>query len=219
MEKEKVVCVLSGGLDSTTLVYDLVHQNFQVFPLSFHYKQKHVREIALAKKTCEKLGLEHKVLDLGVLTEVAPSALTRIDWSVPQGHYNEETMKQTIVPNRNMVMLSLATSYAISLDAKKLFYGAHAGDHHIYEDCRPEFVEAMKKSILLCDAKRIELIAPYSYMDKGDIVKRGVELGVDYSLTHTCYEGREKACGKCGSCDERLTAFKKTGLVDPIEYE
>ena len=123
---------------------------------------------------------------------------------MPEGHYADENMKQTVVPNRNMVMLSLATSYAIGLDADTLLYGAHSGDHDIYPDCRAEFVEQLKKAIDLCDWKPIKLEAPYLNIDKGDIVIRGKELGVDYGLTWTCYKGKDKACGKCGSCVERL---------------
>jgi 7-cyano-7-deazaguanine synthase len=153
------------------------------------------------------------------LNEVAPSSLTREDWEVPEGKYDDAVMKQTIIPNRNMVMLSIATAYAIGIGAKKLFYGAHSGDHYIYRDCRPEFVEALKQAINLCDENPPVLEAPYSFMDKGDIAIRGKELNVDYSLAWTCYKGGEKACGKCGACVERLEAFEKAGIVDPIEYE
>jgi len=218
-KKEKVVLILSGGMDSTTLLYDLLAQDKDVYAVSFDYGQKHKKELDCAKKTCENLGVEHKILSLDVLKEVAPSSLTREDWDVPEGHYTEESMKQTVVPNRNMVMLSLATAYAIGIDAKKVYYGAHAGDHAIYPDCRKEFVEAMRKAILLCDWNQVELIAPYLDLDKGDIALKGKQLGVDYSLTWTCYVGGEKACGKCGSCTERLEAFKKAGVKDPIEYE
>lgn len=215
----KAVVIVSGGMDSTTLLYDVMQQGYDVSVLSFNYNQTHKKELEYAKKTCKKLGLEHKIADLLVLNDVAPSALTRDDWDIPEGHYEDENMKQTVVPNRNMVMLSLATSYAIGQKADKLFYGAHAGDHAIYPDCRPEFVEAMQKSILLCDWSKVHLEAPYLGIDKGDIAIRGKKLGVDYSLTWTCYKGREKACGKCGACQERLEAFKKAKMEDPIEYE
>jgi 7-cyano-7-deazaguanine synthase len=217
--KQKVVLILSGGMDSTTLLYDLLAENKEVYTLSFDYGQKHMKELEYASKTCEKLNVNHKILQLDVLNEVAPSALTRDQWEVPEGHYTEESMKQTVVPNRNMVMLSLATAYAISNGATKVYYGAHAGDHAIYPDCRKEFVEAMQKVILLCDWTKVELIAPYLDLDKGDIAIKGMELGVDYSLTWSCYKGNAKACGKCGSCTERLEAFKKAGMKDPIEYE
>ena len=118
-----------------------------------------------------------------------------------------------------MVMLSLAISYAIGLGAEDLFYGAHAGDHAIYPDCRKKFVDAMKQVAMLCDYKQIRLHAPYLEIDKGDIINKGKKLGVDYSLTWTCYVGKHNACGKCGSCMERLEAFKKAGIKDPTVYE
>ena len=219
MKKEKAVIILSGGMDSTTLLYDLINQDYEMYALSFDYNQKHKKELECAKATCAKLNINHKILDLSILNDIAPSALTRDDWEVPEGHYADENMKQTVVPNRNMVMLSLATSYAISLKAKKLFYGAHAGDHIIYPDTRKEFIDAIKQTIKLCDWNEVNLEAPYWNMDKGDIVNKGKELNVDYSLTTTCYKGKEKACGKCGSCRERLEAFKKTGIEDSIEYD
>jgi 7-cyano-7-deazaguanine synthase len=215
----KGVVILSGGMDSTTLLYDVVKQGYETYAVSFDYNQKHKRELDGAKATCEKLGLEHKVLDLGVLNQVAPSALTRDDWDIPEGHYADENMKQTVVPNRNMVMLSLATAYAIGKGAKHLFYGAHAGDHDIYPDCRKEYVEALKETIKLADWKEVELKAPYLDIDKGDIAIKGKELGVDYSLTWTCYKGKDDACGKCGSCVERLEAFDKAKIKDPLKYE
>jgi len=217
--KCKVLVILSGGLDSTTLLYDVRGQGFEVYALSFDYGQKHKRELEMAKKTCEKLNINHKIVNLDVLNELAPSALTRDDWEVPHGHYADDNMKQTVVPNRNMVLLSLATSYAISIDAKKLCYGAHAGDHDIYPDCRKEFVDSMRESIKLCDWSIVHLDAPYWDMDKGDIAVLGKKLGVDYNLTHTCYEGTEIACGECGACVERLEAFEKAGVEDPVRYK
>jgi len=216
---KKAVVILSGGMDSTTLLYDVIKQGYEVSALSFDYGQRHKKELEGAKATCEKLKVKHKVLDLKVLNEVAPSALTRENLEVPEGHYEDENMKQTVVPNRNMVLLSLAASYAIGIGAKKLFYGAHAGDHAIYPDCRKEFVDSMRESIKLADWNEVELDAPYWNIDKGDIAIKGKELRVDYSLTWTCYKGLEKACGKCGACQERLEAFEKAGFKDPIEYE
>jgi 7-cyano-7-deazaguanine synthase len=124
-------------------------------------------------------------------------------------------MKQTVVPNRNMVLLALATSYAIGIGAEKLFYGAHSGDHAIYPDCRPEFIKAMQDVIKICDWHKIELEAPFQDIDKGDIAILGKKLNVDYSLSWTCYKGGDKPCGKCGACQERAEAFKKAGYPDP----
>jgi len=215
----KAVIILSGGVDSTTLLYDIIDDFDEVLALTFNYNQKHSKEIEFAKRTCQKLGIEQKIIDLPILGEIAPSSLTRENIEVPEGHYEDENMKQTVVPNRNMVMLSLATSYAIGKKAHYLFYGAHAGDHTIYPDCRKEFVDAMKGAIKLSDWTEIRLRTPFIKMNKGDIVELGKELGVDYSLTWTCYKGEKKACGKCGSCIERLEAFKQAKMEDTIEYD
>ncbi|KKN22991.1 hypothetical protein LCGC14_0909620 [marine sediment metagenome] len=219
MKKEKAVLILSGGVDSTTLLYNLLDQDYEVYAVSFDYGQKHAKELLCAAEICRKLSVNHKILNLSVLNDVAPSALTRKDIEVPEGHYKEESMKATIVPNRNMVMLSLATAYAISIKATKLFYGAHIGDHEIYPDCRKEFIYAMKQAIKLCDWHQVELKAPFRHLTKVSVVNLGKTLNVDYSLTYSCYKGSEKACGKCGTCVERLEAFKIAGVKDPIEYE
>lgn len=214
----KIVVVLSGGIDSTTLLYEAVNLGYEVYPITFSYGQKHVKETRAAFDTCQKLGLPYKQISFE-LGEVAPSALTRNDMGIPKGHYEDESMKQTVVPNRNMVFLAFATAYAIGLGADEVAYGAHGGDHAIYPDCRGEFVEAMAEAMRLCDYKEIGLWVPYLYWNKVDIIRKGLELGVDYSLTWTCYEGKELACGKCGACTERLEAFEEVGIEDPIKYE
>ena len=219
MRIAKVVVILSGGMDSTTLLYDVLSIGFNVSAIGFNYGQKHSKELEYAKKTCNKLKVPYKIVDIDVLNDLAPSALTRKDWEVPEGHYEDDNMKQTVVANRNMVLLSLATTYAIGIKAEKVYYGAHFGDHSLYPDCRKEFVEAMQKSIALCDWSNIELEAPYIDKSKGDIVKRGIELKVDYKLTWSCYKGEGLSCGVCGTCRERLEAFKVAGIEDPIEYE
>lgn len=218
---KKAVIVASGGVDSTTLLYDILNQGYEVFALSVNYNQKHAKELEFIAKTCKKLNIPHKVVDLSMVgKELLPdSALTSGDIEVPDGHYQEENMKLTVVPNRNMILLSLAVSYAITVGAKKVFYGAHTGDHAIYPDCRKEFVDAAKQAVRLADWEPVELEAPYLGMDKGDIVIKGKGLGVDYSLTWTCYKGRQKACGKCGACRERIEAFRKAGTKDPMDYE
>lgn len=217
---KKAVIIASGGMDSTTLLYDILKQGYEVCALSVDYGQRHSKELEFIKKTCKKLKVPHKVIDLSSVGKglLFASSLTSKKIPVPEGDYKEESMKLTVVPNRNMILLSLAVGYAISVGAGKVFYGAHAGDHSIYPDCRPEFIEAMKAAIRLSDWKKIELEAPYAGMDKGDIAIKGKALGVDYSLTWTCYKGGKKACGKCGSCRERLEAFRKAGIADPGEY-
>ena len=219
---QKKVIIISGGMDSTTLLYDIVAQfgSENILAVSFDYGQRHKCELKCARKTCAKLGVPYKVLPLWVLNEVAPSALTREDIEVPEGYYADENMKQTVVPNRNMVLLSLAASFAMGVEADKLYYGAHSGDHDIYPDCRKEFVDSMKESIRLADWNEVELLAPYWDINKIDILKKGKKLKVDYSLTHTCYNPniRGESCGKCGSCTERLEAFAANGVTDPLTY-
>jgi|TARA_Y100000310_G_scaffold247412_1_gene253010 7-cyano-7-deazaguanine synthase len=215
----KAVIILSGGMDSTTLLYQILSEGYETSAISFDYNQKHKKELMVATKTCQKFDVPHKIINLSILNELAPSSLTRDDWEVPEGHYADENMKETVVPNRNMVMLSLATSYAIGIKANEVFYGAHSGDHDIYPDCRKEYVKQLSKTIEMCDWHKIKLVAPFLNIDKGDIVIKGQALNVDYSLTWTCYKGKDKACGKCGSCTERLEAFDKAGTKDPLKYD
>lgn len=215
----KIVIVLSGGMDSTTLLYDAMNQWEEVYPITFDYGQKHDKETEMARYTCKKLGIPLKMANLQALGQVAPSALTRGGTDIPKGPYEGESMKQTVVPNRNMVFLAFATAFAIGLGAQTVAYGAHGGDHVIYPDCREKFIEVMSEAMALCDYKPIELWTPYLYRTKTDVLRRGLELGVDYSLTWTCYEGKELACGKCGACVERREAFQAVGIEDPLRYE
>ncbi|MHA1339723.1 MAG: 7-cyano-7-deazaguanine synthase QueC [Promethearchaeota archaeon] len=221
VQDKRVVLILSGGVDSTTLLYWLLDRKKEVFALSFDYGQKHKKELGMAKKTCEKLNVSHKVIDLSSLQieGVFKSSALTSNKEIPEGHYTDEIMKTTVVPNRNMIMLSIAIAYAISHNCSEVYYGAHSGDHAIYPDCRPEFVKKMQEVAKICDYKPIFIKAPFLYFTKADIIKEGYRLNVDFSLTWTCYRGREKACGKCSSCIERLEAFKLNNLDDPLEYE
>jgi 7-cyano-7-deazaguanine synthase len=217
MKDKKAVVIISGGMDSSTLLYD-VKQNYDIVgAISFFYGQKHDKELEYAMATCLKLGIEHKILNLPMLKDLLSSTLTNEE-PIPEGHYEQENMKQTVVPFRNQIMLSIACGYAVSKNAEIVFYGAHAGDHHIYWDCRPEFIDKLNEVTFLSEPP-IKIIAPYRDITKVEILKKGLELGVDYKDTWTCYNGREKACGKCGSCRERLEAFERNGIKDPLEYE
>ena len=219
----KAVVILSGGMDSTTLLYEVVKKegNKNVFALSFNYGQNHTKELKGAITSCKKLNVNHKIVDVSFLGKelLFGSSLTTGADKIPEGHYEAENMKSTVVPNRNMILIALAAGYAISIGAINLYYGAHGGDHAIYPDCRPEFVLAMEEVLKLADWSELNLIVPYLYIDKGDIAIKGKELNVPYEDTWTCYKGGEKACGKCGACQERLEAFKKAHMVDPVEYE
>ena len=213
--------ILSGGLDSTTLLYFVKNQypDEVIGTITFDYDQKHKREIQSAIQTCVKLMVPIQIFSMKAFSSLAPSALTTEETKVPEGHYQEDSMRATVVPNRNMVFLSLAIAYAVGKGASKVYMGVHSGDHSIYPDCRPEFITAMRQASVLCDWKPILIEAPFLKLDKTQIVKLGTGLGVDYSLTQTCYNGRDKACGKCGSCVERLESFSKNGIKDPLEYE
>jgi len=189
--------------------------------ITFNYGQKHQKEIDCARKTCEKLDVIQKVVSLEELTLsgiFGANALTS-DAPIPEGHYADENMASTVVPNRNMIMLSIAFAYAISVGAEEVYYGAHAGDHDIYPDCRPNFVIAMQSVARLCHYWPIELCVPYLHVPKGEIVTEGLKLNVDYTLTWTCYNGQALACGKCGSCVERLEAFQVNNVIDPLKYQ
>jgi 7-cyano-7-deazaguanine synthase len=219
MSNNKVIVIYSGGMDSFTVLHRALKNGMEVFPLTFNYGQRHVKEIEYARAVCKTLNLHHEIIDISDINHLLQGSSLTSDIDVPEGHYAEESMKSTVVPNRNMIMLSLAIGYAVSNGAEKVYFGAHAGDHAIYPDCRPEFVEKMNEVAKIANYQVVEISTPYLNQDKGKILADGLKMGLDYSQTWTCYNGREKACGKCGACVERLEAFANNGAVDPIEYE
>jgi 7-cyano-7-deazaguanine synthase len=218
---QKAVVIYSGGMDSFTLLNDVLYgENFDtVVALSFNYGQRHSKELEYAARACEELKMTHKIVDITAINGLLQGSSLTSDVNVPEGHYEEESMKATVVPNRNMILLSLAVGYAVSIEADVVFYGAHGGDHAIYPDCRPEFVDAMNRVTQTANWYPVTILAPYLHLDKGDIAFRGHELGLDYGKAWTCYNGREKACGKCGACQERIEAMAGAGIDDPMEYE
>ena len=216
----KAVVIYSGGMDSFTVLNRACRQGYDLYALSFNYGQRHSKELEYAARVCDELAIPHKIVDITAINDlVGGSALTSSDIDVPEGHYEEDNMKATVVPNRNMILLSLATGYALSIGASKVLYGAHSGDHTIYPDCRPEFVEAVNEVTKICDWEPVTIEAPYLYSSKIDILKDGLSMGLDYGKSWTCYNGREKACGRCGSCVERLEAFSLNNATDPLPYE
>ncbi|MDQ9093485.1 MULTISPECIES: 7-cyano-7-deazaguanine synthase QueC [Pseudoalteromonas] len=216
---QKVVVIYSGGMDSFTVLNKALQQGHEVYALSFDYGQRHVKELKVAANVCEKLGVSHKIVDISAINQLIGGSSLTDDIDVPEGHYEAENMKSTIVPNRNMILLSLAVGYAVSLKASQVYYGAHSGDHAIYPDCRPEFVQKMDDVCRIANYDAVEIFSPYLNDTKIDILTDGIKMGLDYSQTWTCYNGREKACGKCGACQERLEAFSLNNITDPIEYE
>lgn len=212
------VLIYSGGLDSTVLLYQLLRQGQVVRALSVDYGQKHAREIQAAKEITKEVGVEHRVADLRSITGLLQSSLTSAQLDIPQGHYAEENMKATVVPNRNMILLALAAGWAISLKAQSIAYAAHGGDHAVYPDCRDEFADAMAAAIRLADWHSVELVRPFINLKKPDIVRLGHELQVPFAKTWSCYRGEELHCGACGTCIERREAFYKQGIDDPTTY-
>lgn len=214
------IVIHSGGLDSTVLLYRLKAMGHEVKALSVNYGQRHVLELRAASKICECLGIEHKFADLrGIQHLLSGSSQTSNDIEVPQGHYAAENMKLTVVPNRNMIMLSIAIGWAVSTKADIVAYAAHAGDHTIYPDCRPEFAQAMAHAAALCDWHEVELERPFICNTKAEIVTYGAALGVPFELTYSCYRGHPVHCGKCGTCVERIEAFQLAGVPDPTQYD
>lgn len=216
---DKVVVIYSGGMDSFTLLHRARTAGYEVHALSFNYGQRHVRELECAETVCNALGVPHKVVDMSPMASLMSGSALTDALDVPEGHYEEDSMKATVVPNRNMILLSLATGYAVSVNAQAVWYGAHGGDHAIYPDCRPEFVEKMDAVCRVANYEPVCIEAPYMKLDKGQILAEGLAMDLDYSQTWTCYNGRDQACGRCGSCVERLEAFASHGLKDPLPYE
>ena len=216
----KAVVLFSGGLDSTVLVYDLLNEGADLKLLSIDYGQRHEKELKSSSEIAEYLELKHEILRLPMLNNLlGGSALTDPSILLPEGHYAEDSMKATVVPNRNMILLSLAAGHAISLQFDTVAYAAHAGDHTIYPDCRPEFATAIDQALKLCDWNTISLYRPFIQLSKQDLVRKGNELGVPFEKTWSCYAGNDKHCGKCGTCVERKEAFELVGLLDPTEYK
>ena len=196
---KSVLVVYSGGLDSYTLLNKAMSSFEKVEAITFNYGQKHKIEIEYAKAACEKLGIAHEIVNLDLQKILAGSALVG-DSDIPEGNYDKEKMKQTVVPNRNMVMISVAASLAIKNELDYLWYAAHSGDHEIYPDCRPEFITKMAEVLSICDYHKINFEAPFQDLSKAEIIKVGLDMNLDYSKAWTCYEGKEKPCGKCSAC-------------------
>lgn len=216
---QKVVVIYSGGMDSFTVLHNAIRAGHDVYALSFNYGQRHVKELVCAQNVCQELGIHHKIVDISAINQLIGGSSLTDDIEVPEGHYAADNMKSTVVPNRNMILLSLAVGYAVSLDAQAVYYGAHSGDHFIYPDCRPEFVQKMNDVCQIANYEPVDIISPYLQQTKIEILKDGLAMGLDYSKTWTCYNGRERACGKCGSCQERLEAFTLNNTTDPLPYE
>lgn len=216
--KSDSVVLFSGGLDSTVLLADEIARGHHPYAVSVMYGQRHVVELTAARKITDRLQVPHVVVEIPNLRAVLRGSSQTDDVPVPDGHYAAENMKATVVPNRNMILLSVALAAAVGADIRRVVYAAHAGDHTIYPDCRPEFVQAMKDAASRCDFNPIALDAPFVFNTKAEIVRRGQQIGAPLHLTWSCYKGGGVHCGKCGTCQERIEAFALAGVPDPTVY-
>lgn len=210
--------IVSGGMDSITLLYD--HKDEIALGISFDYGSNHnAREIPFAKMHCERLGIKHITINLDFMHQYFKSSLLDGAEAIPEGHYADDNMKSTIVPFRNGIMLAIAIGIAESNNLDQVFIANHGGDHTIYPDCRPEFINAIDAAATAGTYNNVKVIAPYTKITKSDIARIGKRLGINYAETWSCYKGGEVHCGKCGTCVERKEALAEAGIEDKTIYE
>lgn len=216
-QQRDALLVLSGGMDSTTMLYEFASRIG--LALSFDYGSNHnARELQCAAWNCSHLGIDHLIIPLSFIGQYFRSSLLSGADAIPQGHYTAENMKSTVVPFRNGIMLAVAAGIAESRGLKTVMLANHAGDHAIYPDCRPAFVDAMGKAIETGSGDKVRLFCPYTHLTKNEICQRGVALGIDYHHTYSCYKGTEHHCGACGTCIERHEALASAGL-NPADFD
>lgn len=204
--------VLSGGMDSTTMLYE--YQDRIALALSFHYGSNHNdKELAFAKLHCQRLGIEHIIIPLQFIKEHFNSSLLQGSEAIPEGNYNEQNMKSTVVPFRNGIMLAIAAGMAENRGLQYIMLANHGGDHTIYPDCRPEFVKAMDSAVCAGTWNNVRLLTPYTNITKAEIARHGLQLGINYDETWSCYKGGDKPCGVCGTCREREQALKEACIT------
>ena len=217
MEKDSVI-IISGGMDSTTMLYEYREQI--ALAITFDYgSTQNAREREYAILHCKRLGIKHLIIPLDFMHQYFKSALLGAPEDIPEGNYDDENMKSTVVPFRNGIMLAIACGMAESKGLKRVMIANHAGDHAIYPDCRPNFVNAMSEAMSAGTYENVTVFAPYTGLSKTDIALKGKMLGLDYSETYSCYKGGEKHCGKCGTCRERIEALREADIHDTTDYE
>lgn len=205
-------------MDSVTLLYD--YRDVVALAVTFDYGSNHnAREIACARLHCERLGIEHIVIPLAFVAQYFKSSLLSGADAIPEGNYDDENMKSTVVPFRNGIMLAVACGIAESRDLRRVMLANHFGDHAIYPDCRRDFVDAMSEAMRCGTYCGVTVFAPYTDITKADIARRGAQLGIDYAETYSCYKGGEHHCGRCGTCRERREAMALAGIDDPTVYD
>lgn len=215
----RVVVLCSGGMDSVTALYWAARAHTVTAVLSFDYGSKHnPRELPFAAEHAARLGARHEAIALEFINRLFASALLQQGGAIPDGHYEDASMRQTVVPFRNAILLSIACGFAESVGAEALVIAAHGGDHAIYPDCREEFMHAMGAAMQSGTYAGIQLLRPFIAMNKAQIAAEGARLGVDFARTWSCYKGGAVHCGTCGTCVERREAFVLAGLPDPTVY-
>ncbi|MCL1976948.1 MAG: 7-cyano-7-deazaguanine synthase QueC [Candidatus Bathyarchaeota archaeon] len=215
-ENKKCVSILSGGLDSAVVTYWAKNQGYQIYPLTFKYGQIAVKETLAAQKIAETIGTNTKIIDLTTLKDIFNQTTALVNRDIP---LTSEFTTPIIVPFRNAIFLSIAVAYATTINANKIFYGAHGSDETFYPDCRRKFYETFTKAARLGTDQNITIYAPYNGKKKSDLIKAGIKLKVPLELTWSCYLDGEKHCGQCESCTNRKKSFYETGITDPTQYE
>jgi 7-cyano-7-deazaguanine synthase len=217
----KTIVVCSGGLDSVTLAYKVAAERTLTRLVSFDYGQRHKKELEYARLCAGKLGVPHDVVDITAIGRLLTGSALTGGKAVPDGHYAEETMRITVVPNRNAIMLSVAFGVAAAEHADAVAAAVHGGDHFIYPDCRPDFIDAFEtmQRHALDGVAKIALYTPFLRQGKADIAREGARLGVPFAETWSCYKGGADHCGRCGTCVERREAFHLAGVDDPTPYQ
>ncbi len=217
----KTIVVCSGGLDSVTLAHKVAAENQLLGLVSFLYGQRHKKEIDFAKECADRLGVPFLPIDISPLGALLGGSALTDEIAVPDGHYAEESMKLTVVPNRNAIMLTIAYGIAAARGAEAVATAVHGGDHFIYPDCRPGFIQAFQamQDFAMEGLARITLYTPFITATKADIVTAGASLAVPFDKTWSCYRGGEMHCGRCGTCVERIEAFALAGVADPTQYQ
>ena len=220
--RENAVVIVSGGMDSVTLAYLLDSEGYEMHLISVDYGQRHRKEISYAQRCAGRLGATFDVADISEVGRLLSGSALTDDVEVPHGHYAAENMAVTVVPNRNAIMLSIAYGVAVARDARIVAAAVHAGDHYVYPDCRPEFIEAFdsmqRRAVEGFGDPELRLHAPFLGKTKAEIVEIGARLDVPYEDTWSCYEGGDLHCGLCGTCNERKEAFQIADVPDPTEY-
>ena len=218
--KTKAVILFSGGIDSTTLLYKMIVEKFDVHALSFYYGQRHEVELDHAKSIANSLSIPYKIVDITSIARIFTGSGLNEDKVELDGNCASPDMRKTVLPCKNSIMLNVAVGYAVNIKANVVAYAAHRGDHPLYPDCGEYFVNVFEVAMRFAsDNKDLSIYAPFISMNKGDVIREGMKLDVPYQNTYSCHSGREKHCGNCGKCTERKEAFQAANVPDPMIYE